>query len=190
MAFSEDYAPLLRGCSCWCYLGNNNFLAALVRGDSNTEVIAVLVDRFWKLVQRYDIRVWFSRVRSKLNPAYLPTRKKNLPFSAKRRTSFKSLRPLYALPRVQLSKYAIAPTHRIPLRRQGVKKGTMGVNRSLPRRKKSQLSKRIVGFEGGYRIEAGQGIQKEVSTGASVPSLLAIRRFRVFRDYPFARMQR
>ena len=72
--FFEDHAPFLRGKCCWVYLDSNNSLAALVSGDSNTDVIAVLVARFWQLVQARDICVWFSRVRSKINPSDLPTR--------------------------------------------------------------------------------------------------------------------
>lgn len=61
LAYFEDFAPSLRGKSCWVYLDNNNCLDALVRGDSNTDVIAVLVARFWQLAQRYDICLVFAR---------------------------------------------------------------------------------------------------------------------------------
>ena len=117
VAYFEDFAPQLRGKSCWIYLDNNNCLAALVRGDSNTEVIAVLVARFWQLAQRYNICVWFSRVRSKLNPADHPTRGKQLPFRASVKTPFKSLRSLFQLCRTQLRRYANHTKPRFTLRR-------------------------------------------------------------------------
>ena len=71
--FTDDWAPFLRGINCWIYLGNNNCLASLVWVDSNTDVIAVLVARFWHLAQLRNICVWFSRIWSKINPADLPT---------------------------------------------------------------------------------------------------------------------
>ena len=65
LAFFDDHAPSLRWSRCWVYMGNNNnCLSAIVRGDSNTDIIAVLVARFWQLAQRYDICVWFPRVKS------------------------------------------------------------------------------------------------------------------------------
>ena len=63
--FMEAWAPFLQGISCWIYLDNNNCLSALVRVDSDTDVIAVLVARLWHLAQIRNICVWFSRARSK-----------------------------------------------------------------------------------------------------------------------------
>ena len=68
----DDHAAFLNGSCCWVYLCNNNFLETLIRGDSNTGIIAILVSRFWQLVQRFDICVWFSRVHLDLNPADPP----------------------------------------------------------------------------------------------------------------------
>ena len=70
--FMEDCAPFLRGCSCWIYL-DNNCPAALARGDSTTDVIAGLAARFWHIAQPRNVCARFSRVRSKINPADLPT---------------------------------------------------------------------------------------------------------------------
>ena len=109
VSFFEDQAPRLRGSCCWVYLDSNNCLAALTRGDSNTDVIAVLVARFWRTVQRFDICVWFSRVRSKVNPADLPTRDKQLPFRAKKYTRFPALKQLYTHCRGELSKLPNKP---------------------------------------------------------------------------------
>ena len=109
VAFFELRAPFLRGSCCWIYLDNNNCLAALTRGDSNTDAIAVLVAHFWSIVQRFDICIWFSRVRSKLNPADLPTRRKALPFKAKHSFSLSSTRQLFHLRRKNLAKIAPKP---------------------------------------------------------------------------------
>ena len=68
--------------SIWIYMDDDNCLSALTRGDSNTEAIAVLAGRIWASLQRYHISAWFSRVPSNQNPAYLPTRKKTVPFPA------------------------------------------------------------------------------------------------------------
>ena len=72
--FFEESAASLQGSCFWVYVDNNNCLAALARGDSNTDIIAVLVARFWRTAQRRDICVWFPRVESTLNPTDLPTR--------------------------------------------------------------------------------------------------------------------
>ena len=106
---------MLRNCICWIYLGSNNCIAASARGDSNTETIAIILARFWPLAQRSDVGVWFSRVRSEINPAYLPTREKTLPFRAKRRVSFQVVRNLYAECRPQLRKKGGRRSHLSPL---------------------------------------------------------------------------
>ena len=91
--FFEDHAAFLKGPCCWVYLDNNNCLASLVRGDSNTGIIAILVARFWQFLQRFDICVWFSRVHSDLNPADLPTRGKKLPFRPRFQKGFPPFDP-------------------------------------------------------------------------------------------------
>ena len=114
VAFFELRAPFLRGSCCWVYLDNNNCLAALTRGDSNTDAIAVLVAHFWSIVQRFDICIWFSRVRSKLNPADLPTRKLILPFKPRYSCSLSSIRQLFHLCRRNLAKMAPRPRKTFP----------------------------------------------------------------------------
>ena len=109
VSFFELKAPFLRGSCCWVYLHNNNCLAALTRGDSNTEAIAVFVARFWSLAQRYDICVWFSRVRSALNPADLPTRGRKMTFRPRVSCSLSSLRTLFRFFRDELRKVAPRP---------------------------------------------------------------------------------
>ena len=84
VAFFEDPDPALRGSICWCFLDNNNCLAAAGRGGSGAEIIAVLVARFRQLVHRFGIHVWCSRVKSRLNPSYLPTRGKSSHFGHSR----------------------------------------------------------------------------------------------------------
>ena len=53
----EDSTASLHGSRCWVYVGNNNCLAALIRGDSNADIIAKLVARFRRLARRRDICV-------------------------------------------------------------------------------------------------------------------------------------
>ena len=97
--FFEDSAPLLlQGSRCWVYVDNNNCLAALIRGDSNTDIIAVLVARFWRTTQRRDICVWFPRAKSTLNPADIPTRAKKLSFRARYSRGFSSSGFICCLP--------------------------------------------------------------------------------------------
>ena len=88
--------PFLWGSCVWVYLGNNNYLSSLVRVDSDAAAIAVLVARFWKVVQRHNICVWFSRAKSKINPSDLPTLEKRFPYKAQTRGGFRTLRTLYS----------------------------------------------------------------------------------------------
>ena len=115
--FFEDHAAFLKGSCCWVYLDNSNCLAALVRGDSNTGIIAILAARLWQLVQRFNICVWFSRVHSDLNPADLPTRGKTLPCRPRFRRGFSSYRPLSARCRTAVA--ALPPPK--PLRRRAIR---------------------------------------------------------------------
>ena len=94
VAFFEQLAPRLSGQSVWVYVDNNNVLAAVTRGDSNTETVAVLVANLWDTLQRHSICAWFSRVPAALNPADLPTRGRMVPFPARFRGNFTSLVPL------------------------------------------------------------------------------------------------
>ena len=98
VAFFELRVPCLRGSCCWIYLDDNNCLAALTRGHSNSDV-AILVARFWQIDQRLDICVWFPRVRSKLNPADLPTRAELLPFKPRNSCSLSTARQIFYLRR-------------------------------------------------------------------------------------------
>ena len=120
--FFEEAAPLLQGSCCWVYIDNNNCLAALIRGDSNTDIIAALVARCWRTVQRHDICVWFSRVKSTLNPAALPNRAKKLSFRAKYYRGFSSSKGLYAVCRSNLRKLDL-PRRCPPPTFRKVKKG-------------------------------------------------------------------
>ena len=126
-SFFEESAPLLQGSCCWVYIDNNNCLAALIRGDSNTDIIAVLVARFWRTVQRRDICVWFSRVKSTLNPPDLPTRAKKLSFRAMYSRGFSSSKGLYAVCRPNLRKLDL-PHRCPPLTFREIKKGVRRPN--------------------------------------------------------------
>ena len=125
--FFEETAPRLQGSCCWVYLDNNNCLAALIRGDSNTEIIAVLVARFWRTVQRHDIFVWFSRAKSTLNPADLPARAKILSFRARYKRTFASSKGLFAVCRANLRKLTVPP-RRPPLAVREIQKGAQRPN--------------------------------------------------------------
>ena len=99
VAYQDDEAAEMAGCSLWSYMDSNNSLAAMTRGDSNTAAIAVLVGRAWELIRRVHIRTWFSRAPSKLSPADLPTRGGMLPFRSGAHRSFRTLPQLYRLRR-------------------------------------------------------------------------------------------
>ena len=115
VAFFEQAAPDLADQCIWVYVDNNNVLAAISRGDSNTDVIAVLVARLWKTLHKFSICAWFSRVPSKLNPADLPTRGKALPFTPGRTSRFKHLAKLFRLTRDELNR--VAPPRRLQVGR-------------------------------------------------------------------------
>ena len=104
VAFFEQLAPKLAGQCVWVYVDNNNVLAAITRGDSNTDVAAVLVAKLWNTLQRFSICAWFSRVGSKINPADLPTRGKRLPFRARERGRLSALPVLFRHTREQLQR--------------------------------------------------------------------------------------
>ena len=72
VAFLDEQGPALSGCSLWIYMNRNNSLADMARGDSDTSVIAALVDRAWETIRRYQLRAWFPRAPSKLNPSDPP----------------------------------------------------------------------------------------------------------------------
>ena len=102
LAFFEDHAPSPRWIRCWVYLGNINCLSAPKRGCSNTEIVAVIVARFRRLARRYNICVWFPRVKRKINPPGISARGERAPDKAGRRTSFRPLGPRFHLIRTPL----------------------------------------------------------------------------------------
>ena len=74
------------------YIDNNNALCALIRGDSNTAVIADMAACFWRLCQQFGIDVWLGRVGSKLNIADHPAREESsLPFKVVKTNDYKNL---------------------------------------------------------------------------------------------------
>ena len=101
VAFLQDEAAGLAGCSIWVYMDGNNSLSAMTRGDSNMASIASLVARAWELIQRHHLRAWCSRVPLKLNPADLPTRGQMLPYKPARQSRFARLARLYRLCRAE-----------------------------------------------------------------------------------------
>ena len=113
VAFFEIAAPQLRGQCVWVYVDNNNVLAAVTRGDSNRDIVAILVSKLWDTLQRFSICAWFSRVPSKLNPADLPTRGRRVPFATRNRTSFSSLPQLFSFTRNALRALGTSRPNRI-----------------------------------------------------------------------------
>ena len=82
VAFVEQLARRLAGQRIWIYVDNNNALATVSRGCSNTDVIAALVARLWATLQKYSICARFSWVPYRLNPPDLIARGRRIPFAA------------------------------------------------------------------------------------------------------------
>ena len=116
VAFFEQLAQRLGGQCVWVYVDNNNVLAAITRGDSNADVAAVLVAQLWNTLQRFSNCAWFSRFRSQINPADLPTRGRQLPFRARELGRLSALPLLFRHTREQLQRLR-------PLRRDRFRRG-------------------------------------------------------------------
>ena len=56
------------------YIGNNNFLTSLARGDSGTDIISDMIALFWRSAEANSIDIWLGRSPSGRRPADLPTR--------------------------------------------------------------------------------------------------------------------
>ena len=95
LAFSGERAHKRPNTCLWLYIDSNNALEAIVRGDSPTDIIAIAVARIWGILQRFNIRDWFPRVRSKLNPSGLPTRYKLPPYPIRHPARFRNLCELF-----------------------------------------------------------------------------------------------
>ena len=67
-----------------CYIGENNALRALMKGDINTAAIAEMTAWFFLLTKSFGIEVCLVRAGSKLNIADRPTRSER-PFPIRRR---------------------------------------------------------------------------------------------------------
>ena len=79
LATADPLTPLGGQCVKY-YMGNNNSLSALVRADSEREVIAVLSRIFRALCAVRGIAPWFERVPSNRNITDNPTRNEDVPF--------------------------------------------------------------------------------------------------------------
>ena len=111
IAFREEFAPKQPNICLWLYLdNNNNAIAAIVRGDSPTDIIAIMVARIWEILQSYNIRDWFSRVRSKLNQTDLPNRHKIPPYPIRKSARFQNLNELFTHFRMALR---LLPTNEV-----------------------------------------------------------------------------
>ena len=47
LAFIDDFAPKHLNSCLWLYVDNNHALAAIVRGDSPTDIVDIAVSRIW-----------------------------------------------------------------------------------------------------------------------------------------------
>ena len=81
----------LKGSSINCYL-DNNALESLIKGDSNTTIIAAIVATSWRLLQKFIFDIFVGRVSPKLNIADRPTRTKaEMPYECGILTEFREL---------------------------------------------------------------------------------------------------
>ena len=62
------------------YIGNNDGLTSLVRGDSGADILEAMVTLFWGIAEANSIDSWVGRVSSQGNPDDLPTRHVPAPF--------------------------------------------------------------------------------------------------------------
>ena len=97
-----DFAPRNTNSCMWLYVDNNNALAAITRGDSPTDIIAITVARIWETIHRFSIHAWSPRARSKLNPADLPTHHKLPPYPIRKKTPFRNINELLIRARREL----------------------------------------------------------------------------------------
>ena len=101
VAYFDGHAPSMHDSRCWVYLDNDNCIVALVLGDSDTEVIAILVALPAACPTPQRLRVVSPRAPN-LNPAYLLDRAKILPYRAAFPPFPRSIGALYRSRRPQL----------------------------------------------------------------------------------------
>ena len=94
LAFAWLHSGLLRDSSINLYMGSNNCIASLTRGDTPGDFMGAMVAEFWRLCQLRSIDVWIGRVRSKLNIADIPTKKVKLPLRVGKTEFYHNLLPL------------------------------------------------------------------------------------------------
>ena len=112
VSFFEDFAPDCAGQTFWVYMDSDNSFSAVAKENSDAESIDILVARTGSLLRRYNIRVGFSRVPSKIHPSDLPTRNRKLPYTARSSTSSKSRTKLFRLVSSALRKGHSVPNSR------------------------------------------------------------------------------
>ena len=89
---------VFRGKPINIYPDNKSALAALIKGDSDTNIIASTVATSWRALRRFNIDVLLGRVSSKLNIADHPTRsKEELPYECERLAEFAALFKLFMI---------------------------------------------------------------------------------------------
>ena len=78
------------------YVDNDPSSNGLVRGAAKFPIAHYMILRFWQLMCKRSISVWFERVPSPLNLADLPTRNRSLPVKSPNWREFPSLEFLVA----------------------------------------------------------------------------------------------
>ena len=94
LAFVWFHASIIRNSSINLYMGSNNCIASLARGDTPGDFLAGAVAEFRRICRLLSIDIWIGRVRSKLNIADLPTKKAKLPLRVGKTEAFPNLLPL------------------------------------------------------------------------------------------------
>ena len=64
------------------FVGNEAARAAFTKGAAKIKVAWLLICTTWSLAAQYDIAMWAERVPSKISPALLPPRNKELDLEA------------------------------------------------------------------------------------------------------------
>ena len=95
MDFLRDASRFLRSKRINLYVDNDAASTALIRGDCADAFLSATIKVFRKLVEKLQLDIWVGRVGTSVNPAGLPTRKKNPPFPVESSIPFKSLFSLH-----------------------------------------------------------------------------------------------
>ena len=76
------------------YIDNDAASKTLIRGGCADPFLASMIKSCWELAEKLQLDISIGRVGSTVNPADLPTRRKNLPFEIKHRVHLRNLSEL------------------------------------------------------------------------------------------------